>query len=69
MRGRSLDSSPSPRIGGEQLRAPIAEHCGGMASGVIVVLGSLLAVLGACPYPVAPVGGVVIAVEVRSALC
>ena len=28
MRGRSLESSSSSRIGGEQLMVPVAEHCG-----------------------------------------
>ena len=40
-----------------------------MASGVVVVLGSLLTVPGACTRSVAPVGGVAVAVEVRSVLC
>jgi len=53
---------------GRTVEGPYCRALWGMASGVIVVLGSLLAVLGACPCPVAPVGGVAIAVEVRCAL-
>ena len=37
-----------------------------MAPSVVVILGSPLTMLGVCPCPVAPVGGVAITVEVRS---
>ena len=53
---------------GRTVESPWRRALWSMASGVVVVLGNPLTVLEACPCPVAPVGGVAIAVEVRCAL-
>ena len=52
-----------PGSGGELLVVLVAECCGGMASGVVVVLANPPTVPWARPCPVAPVVGVVTAVE------
>ena len=54
---------------GRTVDGPCCRALWGMAPGVVVVLGSPLTVSGMCPYPVAPVDGVAIAVEARCAPC
>ena len=57
-----------PRSGGEQLAVPVAERCGAWRQTWSSSLQILPPIPGARPYPVAPVDGVVITVEVRRAL-
>ena len=56
---KSLKSSSSPRIVGEQWRVAVGSALQSMASGVAVVLGNHLATRGSRRRPATPVGGVV----------
>ena len=69
MRGGLVESSSFPPSRGRTVEGPCRRALWNMALGMVVVLGNPLTMFGACPCPVAPVVGVVMAVEVRSAPC